>query len=172
LAVDPTLAAIEPRGGTALYDAISDSFDALQMSGNRRQAVVAITDGNDFRESDIRERGVLGGVPPAFIRASRLSQRLQRSEGLLYAIGVDPPPPPGTGPVRPDQQLNAAALRRLTNPTGGSTAIVHADEDVPKAAARIADELRHQYLIGVVPLHRADGRFHHLPVTVKACRCR
>src|SRR6185295_19378765 len=41
LAVDPTLATIEPRGSTALYDAISDSFDALRTSGNRRQAVVA-----------------------------------------------------------------------------------------------------------------------------------
>jgi len=169
-AVNASLNSIGPVGDTALFEAISLGLDVLTTASNRRKAVVVISDGNDFRQSD-RPALRRGGTPPAFERAARVDQKVRRNEALLYAIGVDPPPPPGPGSVDPSDRFDAAALQRLTDPTGGSTLIVHDEGFVPAAAARIANVLRQQYLIGFIPLRPSDGRFHNVRVTVKACRC-
>jgi hypothetical protein len=86
-------------------------------------------------------------------------QRLERTEGLVYAIGVDAP---SDGGATPDKTFDANSLRKLTEPTGGFIIVVRTARDAPAAAARIADELRHQCLIAFTPAHVMDGKFHHL----------
>ena len=54
---------------------------------------------------------------------------------------------------RPDKTFDANSLRKSTEPTGGFSIVVRTARDVPAAAARIADELRHQYLIGFTPVY-------------------
>jgi hypothetical protein len=73
----------------------------------------------------------------------------------------------------PRQKIDPAALRRLTDPTGGSTIILRSDEAVVGAAERIGDELRQQYVLGFAPAHPHDGTFHRVQVTVGDCdKCR
>src|SRR3954467_62890 len=45
--VSDAVARIQPRGGTALYDAVADAVQMAQQGHNRKKAVIIISDGND-----------------------------------------------------------------------------------------------------------------------------
>jgi len=177
-AVERSLVNVSPAGNTALYAAVSSALGALATSHHRRQAMVVISDGNDRVASDIpMYRGPARAAPldvapgpdplsPAKRRLISLLERIRRSEALIYSIGIDVPNRDGYDP------LNQAALRQMTDPTGAFTAVVHADADAVTVAERIADELRHQYLLGFVPAHPDDGKFHRVRVAVTGCACR
>src|SRR4029077_8975992 len=124
-------------------DMVATALQALQRSRHRRQALVLVTDGQDERSSDytLYDRD----ASPAIRRALSASSRLKHAEALVYAIGVNA--------ADPDQRADEAALRQLTDPTGGTTIIVRSDEGVLGAAERIGDELRQQYVIGFAPAH-------------------
>jgi Ca-activated chloride channel family protein len=160
---DMPLNCVVPAGYTALYDTVATALNALQQSRLRRQALVLVTDGQDERLSD--DPLYDGDSSPAIRRALSALSRVKRAETLVYAIGVDA--------ADPRQRADEAALRQLTDPTGGTTIIVRSDEAVLGAAERIGDELRHQYVIGFAPAHAGDGRFHKVRVTVTGCpKCR
>jgi Ca-activated chloride channel family protein len=158
---DMPLNCVAPNGDTALYDMVGVGIDALRQSHNRRQALVLVTDGKDERASDNMQMWMVQG------RALDARARVRRDEALVYAIGVDAPD--GRNPLRVD----AAALRQLTDQSGGATIIVRSDEAVLGAAERIGDELRQQYVIGFAPAHPGDGKFHKVKVAVTGCqKCR
>ena len=164
-AILAALGRIEPSGATALYAAVSTAIDGLRGSRNRRQAVVIISDGND------QLNGERAGNAATKLAARRRSlpaiERVRHSEALVYAIGADPPDTP------PPYRLDSAALRELTDPSGGSTRIVYSDAGISEAAERIGAELRQQYVLGFAPSHPGDGKFHKVRVTVNGCdRCR
>jgi hypothetical protein len=103
------------------------------------------------------------------LRALDALARVRRDEALVYAIGVDAPD--GRNPLRVD----VAALRQLTDQSGGATLVVRPDEAVLGAAEWIGDELRQQYVIGFAPARPGDGKFHKVNVTVTGypkCRVR
>jgi Ca-activated chloride channel homolog len=159
------LGRIEPSGATALYAAVSTAIDGLRGSRNRRQAVVIISDGND--QLDGERAGSAATRLAARRRSLPVIERVQHSEALVYAIGADPPDTP------PPYRLDSAALRELTDPSGGSTSVVYSDAGISEAADRIGAELRRQYVLGFAPAHPADGRFHKVHVSVSGCaRCR
>ena len=175
--VERSLLGVSPDGNTALYETVSSALGALATSHHRRQAMVVISDGNDRDSSDNpMYRGPASTSPldvapgpdplsPSRRRLIPLLDRIRRSEALIYAIGIDVPNRYGNDP------LDHAALRQLTDSTGGFTEIVHADADAATVAERIATELRHQYLLGFVPAHPDDGKFHRVRVTVAGCAC-
>jgi Ca-activated chloride channel family protein len=177
-AVERSLVSVTPNGNTALYATVSSALGALATSHHRRQAMVVISDGNDRLASDIpMYRGParaaaldvapgLDPLSPARRRLLPLLDRIRRSEALIYSIGIDVPSREGYDP------LDQGALRQLTDPTGAFTEVVHADADAVAVAERMATELRHQYLIGFVPAHPDDGKFHRVRVTVTGCACR
>lgn len=141
-AILAALGRVEPQGYTALYAAVSAAVDGLRGSRNRRQALVIVSHGNDQLRGE-RPTGA-GGNMMARQRALSAIEQVQRSEAVVYAIGVDTPDVP------PPYRLDVAALRSLTDPTGGSTRVVHSDGAIVGAAGRIGDELRRQYVIGFV----------------------
>ena len=75
--VSDVVARIQPRGGTALYDAVADAVQMAQQGHNRKKAVVIISDGNDTSS-----RTDLYAV----------KQLIRETEVLVYAIGVDTAP--------------------------------------------------------------------------------
>jgi VWFA-related protein len=202
---------IQPRGGTALYDAVADAVQMAQQGHNRKKAVVIISDGNDTSSRTdvfavkqlIRETEVLvyaigvdtsGMVPP--VRRDppvSLSRRLgffQRG-GLPVPMpfpmpGRRPPPqpmppmPPPSGPGGGsggpggsnyrhgnDDRVNVAALRDITDDSGGRTEIIRYARDLDPATAGIADELSRQYYLGYSPQGAKDGRWHSIRVEVR-----
>ena len=198
--ISEALNRIQPRGATALYDAVADAVHLAQQGRNRKKAVVVISDGNDTSSrTDV----------------FAVKQLIRESEVLVYAIGIDsagtpfssrpqlpyfqrgrprspiplpfplpggrrPPPPapqPPTGPTgggnsrwrstRADDRVNVAALRDITDDSGGRTEIVRSTRDLDPATAGIADELSKQYYIGYAASGPKDGRWHAIRVDVR-----
>jgi Ca-activated chloride channel family protein len=164
-AILAALERVQPLGTTALYDTVVVGIDALRTSRQRRQALVIISDGGDYREGDFAGRS--GGFPRARLRSMPAIERIQTSEALVYAIGVDGPLPKGTPGGA--YGLDAPALRALTDPSGGVTHVVRTDEAIVSAAEAIGDELRQQYLVGFEPANPGDGKFHKVQVAVSGC---
>jgi Ca-activated chloride channel homolog len=175
-------------GGTAMYDAIADALPLAQSGGNRKKAIVVISDGNDTSSSTTPRE---------------LQEMIRQSEVMVYAIGVDgrgrtytranpptrrfpiPSPIPGRGrpgwPIPPigrpggggtfgvgsNERLDEDSLRRVTDPTGGRTEVVDDFGDLHGATARIADELSKQYYLGYASPGTKDGRWHAIRVEVR-----
>ena len=94
-----------------------------------------------------------------------------------------PPPPPtprypppsgptgGSGGSRTrggaDDRVNVAALRDITDDSGGRTEIVRSTRDLDPATAGIADELSKQYYLGYAAAGPKDGRWHSIRVEVR-----
>ena len=158
------LDAVDPAGLTAMYEAVTASIEQLRRRAHRpRQAVLLISDGNDQQKTDLASPD--SSSYRQLLKAFPAVTAIKRSEAVVYAVGIDAP---GQG-AAPD--LDANALRRLTDPSGGMTQVVRSDDAVPAAVARIADELSHQYLIGFRPGSGLDGKAHRLEVRVSACAC-
>ena len=95
-----------------------------------------------------------------------------------------PGAPPGTGPPRtptmppPDQPgnlgmgsgrdaVNEAALRDITDDSGGRTEIVRDPRDLDPTTAGLADELSKQYYLGYPSPGHRDGRWHAIRVEAR-----
>jgi len=165
------LALVKPKGTTALYAAIGASVSALRDARNRRAAIIVVSDGNDFRWNDLlQQNSSRTGFSPGELRSYRerpAITTLRKSETLVYAIGVDAP----RGSNDPDKRFDREALERLTDPTGAYTRVVTDDREIPAAPEGIRDELNQQYVLGFVPEHPQDGRFHRISITVTGCEC-
>jgi VWFA-related protein len=190
------LARIRPRGATALYDAVAAAAPLAQSGRHRKKAIVIISDGNDtnsrstIREikSMIRSTEVLayaigidtqavsspqwGGQPPAYPpRGPRMPFPLPfPMPGRTSPPAQPPPPPPGSSRPsrgRIDDRLNVAALRDITDESGGRTEIVRFARDVDPATSSVADELSKQYYLGYSSQGRKDGQWHTIRVELR-----
>ena len=63
--------------------------------------------------------------------------------------------------------MNAAALRELTDDTGGRTEIVRSSRDLDPATTNIADELSKQYFLAYPTNAHKDGQWHTIRVQVR-----
>jgi Ca-activated chloride channel family protein len=179
---------LSPNGGTAMYDAVSEAVPVAQQGRNRKRALVVISDGNDtssvveipWLKRQIRESEVLvyavgidGDAEPATRRGPVVRPRLPIPLPIPFPGGGQRPRPRwpiggGSGQwVRADGRVNAAALREMTDDSGGRTEIVRDGRDLDPATAGIADELSRQYYLGYPSSGRKDGRWHAIRVEVR-----
>ena len=78
------------------------------------------------------------------------------------------PPPPATATrTTVSDRVNVAALRELTDDSGGRTEIVRGARDLDPATAGIAHELSQQYFLGYPATGVKDGRWHAIRVEVR-----
>ena len=146
------LDALRPSGGTAAYDAVLAALPLIDARSRQRAALVLISDGADTAST-------------ATLRDVRSA--LLRSDGFAYAIAIDPPEPQAI-----NARVNPAALREITDESGGRTEIVQNSADLVDATSRIADELNHQYVLGYTSTRAADGLYHSLRVKVQGSQYR
>ena len=89
-----------------------------------------------------------------------------------------PPAPPGPGlpPIGGgagggnyygEEPVNEAALRAMTDDSGGRTEIVRSARDLDPATTSIADELSRQYYLAYQSAAPRDGRWHDIRVEVR-----
>jgi Ca-activated chloride channel family protein len=145
--VHDALEGIKPTGGTAVYDAVIDSMPLIAKRNKERGALLIVSDG-----ADTASTATLKDVQAA----------LRRSQAFVYAIAIDSPDRRAI-----NRSVNPTTLREITNESGGRTEIVQRTTQIADAAASIADELNHQYVMGFTPAHPPDGTFHTLRVRTK-----
>lgn len=134
-----------PGGGTPLWNAVYAGMESLAAESGRR-VILVLTDGLDS-ESLPGWKGDFGDV----------RTRATREGFMLYMIGMD------TVDTHDEPQRSVNAL---IAETGGTRFDVKEEEDLHATFARVADELRRQYLIGFSPDAR-DGREHRLDIRAK-----
>jgi Ca-activated chloride channel family protein len=189
--VSRAMGRIRPRGGTAMYDAVAEAIPMAQSGTRRKKALLVISDGND-RNSEtaigslrqaIRQTEVLiyavgiDGESEAPFWTRRPSPGPPRVPFPIPIPGRRPPvnwpgqPQPQTGRTRGsavgDERVNEAALREMTDDSGGRTEIVRSARDLGPATASIADELSQQYFLGYPPAAKKDGQWHTIRVEVR-----
>lgn len=184
------LAQMTPGGGTALYDAVAQAVPKVMEGQQPKKALVVISDGNDTssrtRISDlrtqIRESEVLVYAIGIDAAATTGGARVPSSRP---PAGPEPPrspvpfPFPQGGrvptaavpgswkPTSLDDRVNVAALRDITDDSGGRTEIIRDARDLNPATAGIADELSRQYYLGYATQTGRDGRWHSIRVETK-----
>ena len=114
-----------------------------------------------------KERGALLIVSDGADTAStatfkEVQAALRRSQAFVYAIAIDSPDRRAI-----NHSVNPTTLREITNESGGRTEVVQSTRQIADAAASIAEELNHQYVMGFTPAHPPDGKFHTLRVRTK-----
>ena len=150
---------LQQQGPTPLWNAMDLSVNELKGQSGRR-VVLLFTDGADnpgnFRLNNMSFMDVM--------------RRAQEADVMVYAIGLE-----GRdmsvgggggfggfgGSSRPDPGLPAIA-----GETGGGYFELRSAADLASTFARVADELRRQYLIGFAP-EKLDGKMHKLEVRVR-----
>ena len=115
------LADLKPWGTTGLHDAIVESIDAVQAAKGRR-ALVLLSDGSDRYSK---------------VSASAALERARRSDVMIYPVAF--------GRDRPTLFAELASL------TGGRSFQPRDAAQLNTTMRTIANELRHQYLLGYTP---------------------
>lgn len=79
----------------------------------------------------------------------------------------NPNPPPSRSYGGISDRVNVAALRDITDDSGGRTEIIRFARDLDPATAGIADELSKQYYLGYDAPGPKDGRWHTIRVELR-----
>lgn len=164
---------IRAESGTRLYDATIEGARAIAAPGRKeKRALLILSDGEDTASGATLDHAVeavrRAGVPvyaigietdaddptmwydPALTRAGR-------PEGA--PLGLDPlwrRPSRTSAKAREQPSAAIRALTRLTEGTGGWTYPIAAAKRCKELCIRVAQELRHQYLLGYNPTPSAD----------------
>lgn len=125
-----------PGGETPLWRAIDAAMTSMTSErGNGRRVVLVITDGNNTANGP---------------DDGDIEKRAVRDEFMVYAIAIN------------GHELNRQ-LADVAGASGGGYVIVNDRDDLQKTLADVANELRHQYVLGFAPA-TIDGKRHKLDV--------
>jgi Ca-activated chloride channel family protein len=156
-------ATVEPDANTPLWTGLDRAMTEFAGIDGRR-VILLLSDGRDTG-------------PPRWGRDRYLSfpavlDRAQREGFMFYVVAME-----SRGPVssmRPGGGFGAGlvsnrpdpGLPRLARESGGGYFEIGPRDDLAAAFARVADELRRQYLLGFAP-PQLDGKMHDIEVKVK-----
>jgi VWFA-related protein len=80
---------------------------------------------------------------------------------------TSPPSGGGYSHGRLDDHVNVAALRDITDDSGGRTEIIRSPRDLDPATSSVADELSKQYYLGYPSQGKKDGQWHTIRVELQ-----
>lgn len=133
--IQSALNAAQPKGNTALADAIYMGMAKLRAARYSRKALLVISDGGDNNS-----RHSLG----------QIKKIARESDIQIYAIDIcDAPSILLTEKL--EQRFGRQWLSQVTESTGGRTIALDNSAGIPEAAARASRELRNQYVLGYRP---------------------
>jgi Ca-activated chloride channel family protein len=115
------VASLQPWGTSPIGDAVTEAIDSVAR-GTGRRALALFTDGQERYNASER---------------AAVLDRVRRSNVLVYPVAVGGKPTP--------------LLVELAGVSGGRSFEARDDPAVARAADGLADELRHQYLLGYTP---------------------
>ena len=147
IASGPGMKAPPPEGTTAIWDAIALTASEVlaQSVGQRRRAIILLTDGFDSTSRLMRTEAI---------------NRALESEAVIYAIGI--------GDSRYDG-VNHEGLKAVATSTGGRAFFPKRETDLKTAFAEIEQELRSQYLIAYSSTNKKrDGSYRQMRLEVNS----
>lgn len=129
--VGASLGEARAKGTTALYDACAAALDKLAEGRHAKRVLVVVSDGQDnFSRTRFKD----------------LRRKVQESDVMIYCVGPLERFDPGTLDVG-----GQALLDELASISGGRAFFPQGSGEAMTAVARIAVELRHQYVVGFAP---------------------
>lgn len=157
-----TIQNLEPKGSTALYDAILLGLQKISEGKHRKRALLLLTDGNDTASST---------------RFEEITALARKSEVIIYGLGIGHGEKGsnhgGIFDSRMKDTVDMRTLRVLADSTGGNAYYLENAHEggrdlVDEAAAEVAAELKQQYTLGYYPTDKKDtGAFRQITVEVK-----
>jgi Ca-activated chloride channel family protein len=134
------LSAVPSQGMTAVYDAIERGLGQLERGSRDRRALILVSDGGDNASA---------------ATLATVLEHARRTNAVIYSVTFFDP---DNRDARPD------ILKALARETGGRTLTPRRAEQVTRAFARIAEEIRKGYTIGFVPAETSAGGFRTIRV--------
>jgi VWFA-related protein len=152
--VQNALQKVQPGGLTAMLDAINLGLREMKNARNSRKAIVIISDGGDNHSR---------------YTAAEIESLVRKADVQIYAMGVFEPSLPFG--LTPEEVDGPRLLSEIATQTGGRAFGAALTSDLPSVAARIAVELRNQYVLGYYPSNRArDGKYRNVEVRLSQPR--
>jgi VWFA-related protein len=145
IASGPGMKAPPPGGTTAIWDAIALTAKEVlaQAVGQRRRAIILLTDGYD--------------TSSRLLRTDAINRALE-SETVIYAIGIGDNKAEG---------VNRDGLKAVAAATGGRAFFPKRETDLKTAFAEIEQELRSQYLIAYSSTNKKrDGAYRQMRLEI------
>lgn len=182
----------EGAGQTNLFEALSYALRELEREGNRRKAIVVLTDGIDTKQRDADRTLVLNARdveaartavdPEASVALNRVLTAADKQGVTIYPLALpsgDPKRLPSIATAaRVESPLDpiimgiytAARLRlqNLADRTGGQLNEIHRLDQMARLYVEVAAHLRSLYSVAYQPVNgRAkDGKWHEIRVEV------
>ena len=179
----------EGAGQTNLFEALSYSLRELEREGNRRKAIVVLTDGIDTKQRDADRTSVLTAPnieaavdPKGSVAFNRVLTAADRQGVTIYPLALpsgDPKRLPSIATAaRVESPLDpiimgiytAARLRlqSLADRTGGQLNEIHRLDQMARLYIEVAAHLRSLYSVAYQPVNGRvkDGKWHEIRVEV------
>ncbi|MDQ1636937.1 MAG: hypothetical protein QOF62_276 [Pyrinomonadaceae bacterium] len=144
---DPLPIEQDPSGYTSIWDALWLTIQEhlVKTPDNTRRAIILLSDGDDTASHKDKQEVIDLAV---------------RSDVVIYSIGI-------RDADFPEGKLDAGALRKVSDKTGGRTFIPAGPGDLTQAFSQIDQELRSQYLIAYSPTNKnRDATYRRLRIEI------
>jgi Ca-activated chloride channel family protein len=146
--IQTALKKVQPGGLTAMLDAINTGLHEMKKAKNPRKAIVIVSDGGDNH---------------SHYTAAEIESLVREADVQIYAMGVFEPMLPSG--LTPEEISGPRLLSEIATQTGGRAFSAALTSDLPAVAARIAVELRNQYMLAYYPKNEArDGKWRKVEV--------
>jgi VWFA-related protein len=146
--IQDALKKAQPGGLTAMLDALNLALREMKKATNSRKAIVVVSDGGDNHSK---------------YTAAEIESLVREADVQIYAMGVFEPSLPFG--LTPEEISGPKLLSEITAQTGGRAFAAAMMSDLPSVAARIAIELRNQYVLGYYPKNQTkDGKYRKVEV--------
>jgi Ca-activated chloride channel family protein len=143
--IQSKLVYMQPKGRTALMDAIYMGLHQMRKAHQEKKALLIISDGGDnhsrYTESEIKSM-------------------VKEADVQIYGIGIF-----DSAPGTPEERTGPITLSEITDVTGGRTFTIDNPNELADVATKIGIELRNQYVLGYRPTRPArDGKWRKIKV--------
>ncbi|MFN7995715.1 MAG: VWA domain-containing protein [Bryobacteraceae bacterium] len=144
--IESRLISVEPRGNTALLDAVDLGLRSFKRANHARRALLIVSDGEDNHSR---------------LRPWEVKSAAREADGEIYAIRLDTSYRPVGKPREVEE--GAALLEDIAGPGGGAYYDIDDVRELPGMVRKIGEQLRHEYVLGYVPNHsERDGKYRRI----------
>ena len=146
--IQNALLGAQSGGLTAMLDGVNLALSEMKKARNTRKAIVIISDGGDNH---------------SHYKSAQIEALVREADVQIYAMGVfDPIASLG---LAPEVISGPRLLSEIATQTGGRAFAASLNSDLPSIAARVAVELRNEYVLGYYPKNGAhDGNYRKVEV--------